>query len=178
MALLFFTVIFGILELGTAFKDYLTTGDIARTASRNASTYGNDASTDYWLLQDVKGAADGILDGSLEYIVVYKAPDRHATVASVSASCAAGTPVAGTCNVYTKADLARAQSAFGCSAATSAPDRFWCPTTRKNASTPGTGGPPDFVGVYVKVTHHSITGFLGSNSFKEDVITRIEPAQL
>ena len=83
---------------------------------------------------------------------------------------------AGTCNVYVASDFDLDSTRFGCSTASPpSPDRFWCPTSRKTART-GANGPPDIVGVWMKIHHPMLTGFFGSQlTFSDGTLMRIEP---
>ncbi len=177
VSLLFFTLIFGVMEFGLAFRDYLTTANITRAGARTASGHANEQKADYIVLQSVKKAAAGLGgNGQVNYVVVFLATDFNSKLETMSPSCAAGTPVAGVCNVYTPSDWARATTDFGCSTTVPSPDRFWCPLNRKFAASVSSGGPPDYVGVYVKVTHRNIFKFLRpSFTFTDQTIIRIEP---
>jgi hypothetical protein len=85
--------------------------------------------------------------------------------------------VEGLCNVYTRADLARPQTDFAC-LNDGKLDEPWCPNKRKVAET-GTGGPPDYLGVYVKYTHDLMTGlFKGQSTITDYVVVRMEPRKL
>jgi Flp pilus assembly protein TadG len=176
VSLLFFTLLFGIIESGLAFRDYLTTANVARSGARVASGHGNDANADYLVAQAVKKASAGIGNGTLDYVVVFKADAYNSSLPTLDATCAAGTPVAGRCNVYTAADLARPSTDFGTGCVSPAPDRFWCPTTRKIAASSAGGGPPDYIGVYVKITHRNLFKIWRSTfTFTDQTIIRIEP---
>jgi hypothetical protein len=177
VSLVFFTVLIGILEFGLAFRDYLTTANVTRSGARAASGQGNDPLADYQILQSVKKASVGIGNGTIDYIVVFKATSYNSSLASVSSTCEAGLPVSGVCNVYTTADWARPATDFGCDN-TAEPDNYWCPTTRKIAASSSSGGPPDYVGVYVKMTHRNIFKlFAKTFVFEDQTIIRIEPKQ-
>jgi hypothetical protein len=81
------------------------------------------------------------------------------------------------CNFYTAADFSRPSSQFGCG--TSSPDQYWCPSSRLvGASAPATGtatGPPDYIGVYIKVVHPNVTGLFGSSyTYTDSTVIRIE----
>jgi hypothetical protein len=88
-----------------------------------------------------------------------------------TATCLAGTSVSGVCNVFTTTNFSQASSSFGCGA--SAPDRFWCPTTRVESQAAG----PDYVGVYVKAHRTFITKMFGSTgpTMTSTSVLRIEP---
>jgi hypothetical protein len=178
VSILFFTLLFGVMEFGLAFRDYLTTANITRTGARTASGHGNEAQADYIILQSIKKAAVGKGNGTIDYIVVFNAGSYNAPLATVNPACAAGTPVAGTCNVYTPADWNRPSTDFGCKPAVPSPDLSWCPTTRKISASVASGGPPDYIGVYVKFTHNNIFKILKPQFvFRDQTIIRIEPLQ-
>lgn len=176
----FFLIVFGVIEHGILFKEALTVDDIARTGARAATAAGNDGDADHRMLSAVKAAATALDPGQLERIVIYKAsgPSDSLDANNASyASCRAGTPVAGVCNVYAPSDLSRPSGDFGCQAGIS-PDRFWCPTDRKIAQT-GAAGPPDWVGVWVRATHNSLTGLVSNDRvITNSLVLRIEPRLL
>jgi hypothetical protein len=176
VSLLFFTLLFGIIESGLAFRDYLTTANITRSGARVASGHGNEAQADYIIVQALKKASAGIGNGTVNYVVVFKATGFNTSLATMSPTCAAGTPVSGVCNVYTPSDFNRPSTDFGTGCVSPAPDRFWCPTGRKIAASTASGGPPDYIGVYVKVTHRNIFKIWRSTfTFTDQTIIRIEP---
>jgi Flp pilus assembly protein TadG len=165
-----FLVIFAILEFGWAFHDKLTVGNMSQSGARAASTQGNDTLADYQFVQAVDKAASALPRAQIQYVVIYKAasPTDH-----VPSTCSGGTSQSGVCNVYVPANFSAPSTQFGCGA--TALDRFWCPTTRKVASTAATGGPPDYVGVYVKVQHDTVTRLFGTGwTFTEDTVAREE----
>ncbi|MEL7209145.1 MAG: hypothetical protein AAGK32_13090, partial [Actinomycetota bacterium] len=97
---------------------------------------------------------------------------------SPTAGCRAGTPSAAPgseCNVYTVDDLALPAEDFGCRDDRDL-DRFFCPTDRKVASSAATGGPPDYVGIWIEATHPWVTGLWGEAITMSDLtVTRLEP---
>lgn len=171
---LFFTVLLGVVEFGFAFFDYLTTSNMSRIGARTGSTLGNTSTADYQILQKLAQSTASMPTSQIQAIVIYKASGIGAAPTS---GCLTGS-VSGTCNFYTAANFATAQNQFGCGA--SSPDRFWCPTTRLvGASAPQSGqtatGPPDYIGVYIKVLHPNITGlFGGSFTYIDSTVIRIE----
>jgi hypothetical protein len=165
-----FLVIFGILEFGWAFHDMLTVGNISESGARAASTQGNATLADYQIVQAIDKAASALPRGQIQYVVLYKAATSSD---HVPASCSGGASQSGVCNAYVPANFSAPSSQFGCGA--TALDRFWCPTTRKVASSAATGGPPDYVSVYVKVRHDTVTRLFGTGyTFTEDTVARIE----
>ncbi len=177
-SLMFFSVLLGLFDFGWAFRDYLATSDIARSGSRVGSSVGNDVTADYAIVQSVRKGMGALNTGQLQYVVVFDAGSSSAVLSTLNATCAAGTSVSGVCNVYLPADLLRPSSDFGCSATTPSPDRFWCPSTRRINASVSTGGPPNYLGVYVKVKHKALTSFLGTSvTFTDQAILRIEPEE-
>lgn len=177
-SLMFFSVLLALFDFGWAFRDYLATADIARSGSRVGSSVGNDVNADYAIIKSVRKGMGALNTGQLQYVVVFDAGSSSAKLATLSPTCAAGTSVTGVCNVYTPTDLLRPSTDFGCSASTPSPDRFWCPSTRRINASVATGGPPNFLGVYVKVKHKSFTSFLGTSvTFTDQAILRIEPEE-
>jgi hypothetical protein len=177
---LFFFMVFGILEFGFAFKDYLTLANGTRDGARTASTAGNQGDADYLILQGIQEAMSAMDENSIERIVIFHATGPESAVPS---ACAGGTAQTGTapdfvgaCNVYDPDDFNLAATEFDCAGTGSAPDNFWCPTDRKVA-TAGTYGPPDYVGVWIRVTYNYITGLFpgGGLTFDDQTIIRIEP---
>jgi Flp pilus assembly protein TadG len=168
-------MIFGILEFGGLFRDYLTLGNASAGATREAAIVGDANNADGLILESLAKAASAMPRGQVETIVVWHASGPND---SVPATCAAGTPVAGTsadevgsCNVYTNTGANpwwtwTSTTLTNCSAVgpPPSPQRFWCPTWRKTAVKATNGnGPPDYLGVYIKVRHPWITGLFGSS---------------
>lgn len=175
-SLMFFTVLLGLFEFGWAFRDYMTTADLARNAARSGSAAGNSGIADYTILQAVKKSNGALNNGQLQYVVVFDAQSATGQLSAINTTCLAGTAVTNVCNVYTASDLTRPSSDFGCSV--SSPDRHWCPSTRKIAASVAGGGPPSFLGVYVKVHHNAITKALGNGiDFKDQSVLRLEPSE-
>lgn len=172
---LFFLLIFAVLEGGTLLGDYLGVSNTVRAGARTASASGDDPLTDYRVLQTVKKEVSALKAKNLNFLVVYKA---SAPGAEPTPGCKAGTSSPGVCNVYVRADLSRPESDFRCQTA-GVLDSPWCPTTRKVAQTVATGGPPDYVGIYLSVDHQMLSGVFGSNrTITEYTVIRLEPTKL
>jgi Flp pilus assembly protein TadG len=178
---LFFLLVFGMLEFGFAFKDYLSLANGTRDGARTASTAGNQANADYLTLQAIQDATDAMNASAIQRIVIFHAAGPESTV---PAGCAAGTATSGTgspsftgaCNVYTSSSFNLTEAQFDCGGSGTAPDQFWCPTDRKVA-TSGSFGPPDYIGVWMRVRYDYITGLFpgGGMTFEDTTIIRIEP---
>jgi len=159
-------LIMGMIEFGLLFRDYLTVANTTRSGARVGSAAGSDSGADYDILQSVRGASSALDDDTIEQIIIFKATSP---TGGVPEACKT-TTVADVCNRYTTSDLTRPENQFGCGS--TAPDRFWCPAGRVDRQS----GPPDWVGVYVKVRHHYVTGMFGSTRMIEDTtIMRLEP---
>lgn len=168
----FLLVVFFILELGLLFRDSLTTDNASREGARAASTRGNEADADYFVIRTVEHGLEAMGLERLEYLVVFKAtgPDDD-----VPSSCTSGSQT-GLCNHYTASDFfaelddsgGNDTGNFRCGTL----DSSWCPTTRETSLSAGT----DFIGIHVQTRHSYVTGLFGSSrSLGETTILRIEP---
>ncbi len=165
-------LIFGIIEFGLAFKDYLSMSAAVRDGARVASTLGRTTNTDYAILQQVKRRMLAVDASQIERIVVFKAVNPSSTIDSVNPSCKT-TSIMNVCNSYSNADLSRPETDF--TGGGGAPDQAWPPAVRKDALS----APPDYVGVWVQVKHQQITGlFTMKSTYTDEVIMRIEPATI
>ncbi|MEY2404503.1 MAG: hypothetical protein QOD38_2054 [Acidimicrobiaceae bacterium] len=162
--LLFFTVLFGVVEFGLAFFDYLTTSNMSRVGARTGSTLGHTTAADYQILQQVQAATSGMSNASIQAIVVYNA---SGTGAAPAAGCKTASSLASKCNFYTPSNFATPLTTFDCTTV----DQYWCPTTRKDAAS----DPPDYLGVYIRVLHTNVTRLFGASYTYEDyTVIRIE----
>ncbi|MEA2843782.1 MAG: hypothetical protein QOJ69_1453 [Actinomycetota bacterium] len=173
----FLVLIFGVIEGGFGLHERLSVANMALVGARSATGNANDALADEYVLAAIRNGAGGVASSQIGTIVVYKAsgPGDH-----VPTTCKT-TSVAGICNRYTGADLAKDSTQFGC-AGPPGPvtkiDSYWCPSTRKAALT-GVNGPPDHIGVYVSASHRNFTGIFGTGlTFRSDTVMRIEPRTL
>jgi Flp pilus assembly protein TadG len=173
----FITLLFGMLEFGGAFRDYLTTSNAASSGARQAAIQGNANDADWFILQAIKTASAAMPSSQIVDIEIFKAT---ATTTGPPATC--NGQAANTCNDYTGANLQTYLTtsvepvAFQSVCVTnSAPEGGWCPETR-NVSLQGG---PDYVGIYLKVTHPWITGLFGNNlTMKRTAVIQLEPQQL
>ena len=142
----FFTLVFGIVEIGLAMNDYLALSNSVRAGARTGSATGNDLTADWNVLQAIQREGSALNESQIKMIVVYKA---SAFGDKPTSTCQAGTAVSGVCNVYDASDFTEDKSHFGCYAAYSL-DKFWCPLNRK-VSLSGTG--TEYIGVWMKIEH-------------------------
>lgn len=198
----FFMLIFGVIEGGLYMNDYLGVSSATRAAARAASANGAIGQADMYTLVNLRRESAALSKKQIQYVVVYKA---NTFGAKPTATCQAGTSVAGVCNVYRQQDIDRAvaqaaeidaqeaaESAgqtrtldaskmwFGCLTtgpnANQSPDRFWCPGTRVDQRSGNGGAGPDYVGVYVQATHPWMTKMFGSTTtIRDQSVIQIEP---
>jgi Flp pilus assembly protein TadG len=162
-------LVFGAIEYGMFFKDYLTVANTTRTGARVGSAAGSSADADYQILQSVKAAAAALPSGanSIQQITIYKS-----TLAGggPTTTCQTTSSAADKCNTYTASAFSQPSSKFGCGAGSI--DSVWCPTTREDSQAIG----PDYIGVWVKTTHGFVTKLFGtSRVIGDSVVMRIEP---
>jgi len=162
-------LIFGAIEYGMFFKDYLTVANTTRTGARVASAAGSSADADYQIIQAVKAAATALPGGagSIQQLSIYKST---AAGGGPSSACQTASSATDGCNTYTSSVFSQPSTRFGCGAGSL--DSAWCPTTRVDSQAVG----PDYIGVWVKTTHGFVTKLFGSSrTITDDVVMRIEP---
>jgi Flp pilus assembly protein TadG len=176
---IFVFLLFGILEFGGAFRDYLTVGDAASSGSRAASIQGNTQTADWEIMQAVKRSARAIPSTQLTDLVVFKASGPNSVVSTTCKTTGvtvgtAASPDAGSCNHYGISDLALTTlpTTWSC---TVGPYQYWCPPTRNVTLTPD----PDYLGIWIKVEHPFATGLFGNTiDLTATSITKLEPQRL
>jgi len=176
----FMTLLFGMIEFGGAFRDYLTLSNATIAGARTASILATQVDADWYVIQSVKNAANAMPLNEIQAIVVYKATVNATSPASVSASCLT-VGVSGVCNYYSGNDLTDTSEGTpgnnkwtNCTGS----EASWCPSTRNYALT-GPKSPPDYIGVWVKINHRWLTGLFGSQiSMTNNTVTQIEPQKL
>jgi TadE-like protein len=170
---LFLLLIFGILEFGLVMRSYLSVASSTRDTARLATVKGADIATDYDIIQNVKRTLRGIPQGDILQVIVFKGSTVQSTTASGTLNSCRTSSQSNLCNTYTTSDLNRPATDFGCGG--SSPDRHWCPTVRKTA----VAGPPDFIGIYIKVRHKGPTMYANiTKTVDDEVVMRIEPDKL
>ena len=156
-----FAMIFGIIELGMLFKDYLGTQAMIRAGVRIASA--SPRTTDYAqaTVNEVQRKASVMDPASIQELWVYRA--------NLSNDFPLGRNDFGDCTTCVK---------FAWSAGTKkfVPLSSTWPATTQNACTPAAGGPPDRIGVYAKVSHPSMTGIIKSTAIAEAAAMSLEPS--
>jgi hypothetical protein len=155
-------VIVGILEIGLAFKDFLTVSYISREAARIGALAGNDTDADCAILEGIGDiATQGDLD-RITSIQIFKADTNGAQGLTNVAVYDGGDP--SICNVPAQPADSWTISPIG-----------WAATSRQTAV--GTTD-LDIIGVRIIMTHDWITNFPpfnGTINIDESTITRLEP---
>ena len=165
----------GIWEFSNGWQSNLAIQTSVRAGARTGSGLGNDRAADYAVLQAVKAGMTDFATSDVQTVVVYKA---SAANGDPPPGCLTGTSSAAlSCNVYTGAELnTLTLGAFTGTAATgctgTAPDRFWCPTTRSVSQ-----ANPEYIGVYVRALSRYQTGFFPGTGItvEKNMVMRIEP---
>jgi Flp pilus assembly protein TadG len=181
---LFFLLIFGIIEVGGAYKDKLAIGNAVTAGARTGSASADDALADYNILIAVEKALAAADRSAIEYIVVFNAGSADGVP---TPGCKAGSSYpgldptgarTGACNVYTTAAFDEDQSHFGCKTAYTL-DKYYCPSSRKVVLTAANGGPPDVVGVWIKMHHAYYTKFIADSvTLTDQAVIAVEPRRL
>ena len=181
---IFIFMLFGILEFGGAFRDYLTLSNVVVTGTRQEAIWGSSLQAD-WKTLDAIHRGNGALDlDNLDYIVVWKASAGTDKVPSGcksgAASFAGGTitaPAIGACNVYTAADIRDKINGpqWTCSGPKIGPIQYYCPSGRKVTVL----ADPDYLGVYVQIQHPWVTGLFGQEvQMSDQSVTKLEPQKI
>jgi hypothetical protein len=174
---IFLLLVFGVLEFGGAFRDYLTVNNATQSGARAGSIAGNDPDADYKIVASVREAIAAMPVGQLEKVVVFRATDSTSTVPAACTSSSVGLGSPNFCNVYFGADLSAPDgTAWTDCSQSNDPSRFWCPDSRKTAATAASGnGPPDYLGVWIQVRHPWVTGLFGKSlTLTSTTITKLE----
>lgn len=154
-------MLFGIIEFGMLFKDYLGVQSAIRAGVRTASAEPRNALYAADAVAKMQEAGTVINPADVQELWVYKAnPDNDYpfgfTNYSNCTTCVKFTWDSGT------------QEFIGSTTPT------WA-ASDQNACTTSAGGPPDRVGVYLKIKHNAITGIIGNLSIAEGSALFLEP---
>jgi len=176
----FITLMFGMLEFGGLFRDYLTLANTTAAGARQAAIQGNVTDADYWILKSIKTASGAMPWSQVQQVIIYKANPPSAGSAPLNAppsACLTGGQ-SGVCNTYSASDLAAfpATESLSWQQGTATDQGNWPASSRYVlVASPG----PDYVGVYVKVLHPWITGLFGTNvTLTNNTTGQLEPQKL
>jgi hypothetical protein len=197
VSVLFFLIIFGIIEIALFVNAYITVGRMVKEGAKELSTGGASAYSDYNAIHAIKKAAT-ISTNNIDYIIVYKADPAH--LSQIPAGCDVSGSLSGNtirgvhdkCNIYSKDVFSLHQLDFGCVNATTLAhqvDWNYCPwDTTQDPSVPNrqdgidehdtTGSYGlDTVGVKIGYHYDSATNFIiGSHQISSTSAAQIEPS--
>lgn len=194
-------LIFGILEFGPLFRDYLTLGDAVADGARIGSALGPDtakidptnpasatATADYFIVRAALQSTSSLNVDDLDRIVIFDAgpPSSGAPLDQVPRACKTSTANGvisgrreGSCNIYNpkialnQLALPNGYRYFDCSQTPGSPACYWNPVTRKNGPTIGD---IEYLGVYIKAKVPLMTGIFGDEfTVEQAAIVRLEP---
>jgi hypothetical protein len=194
MSPLIFFIILTVFEMSLLMQSLVTTSSAVATGIRKTSVLGAQIDADYQLIQAIKKDMEVASLGTVKVIVVFDAglaSPSNPTLATAPTVCSqpgavnpsATTNTGAKCNAYTPtADFNQTNSKlYACAdSGTGYGTRSngFCPTKRKTAVA-GSNGPPDYVGVYIRMEHNYFSGFFGDkNIIEQTMITRLEPQAL
>ena len=167
IAPLLMVLIFGIVEMGLAFRDRLTVSSAVQSAARIGSVLGTDGDSDFATLQAITAGLNGQLDASnISAVYIYRSDETGAFFAS-DANRYLYDPADPTCPWDPCPLPGPGFEAYG------APEN-WVPADR------GTSLPnPDILGVRVVYQHDWITSIMPfmqtPATWTEDARVRLEP---
>jgi Flp pilus assembly protein TadG len=157
-------IIMGTLEIGLAFKDYLTVSYLSREGARLGALAGDDLDADCTLLIGIGGIATESDLARIDEIQIFKADEGTGNQGLTNTATYIPGKDATVCNVPSTVDDGWDINPIN-----------WSPSTRQ--TTVGTD-PLDIIGVRVIMTRDWVTGFppfRGSFQIDETTLTRLEP---
>ncbi|NYG07692.1 Flp pilus assembly protein TadG [Phycicoccus badiiscoriae] len=160
MTPVFVAMLFGIIEFGMLFKDYLGSQAMIRAGVRLASAEPRTATFAQDAANQMRQTGTVIQPGDIQALWVYKAnatDDFPITYSNFS-----------DCTVCVKFQWDSSLNKF-------TPSYTNWTASQQNACTAASGGPPDRIGVYVRVRHNSITGIIGPVTISEASAMFLEP---
>ncbi len=158
-------LVFGIIECSFLFRDVLTASSAVRAGVRLASAQPRNTDFAQAAVDEVAGRVRALDKNAIEALWVYKAAtgsDKPVGYADFSG-----------CTSCVKFTWDAAASA---GAGQFVPTYDGWPAASQNACTRTLGGPPDRIGVYLRVRHTPFTGLvLGTLSIPESSVLSLEP---
>jgi hypothetical protein len=160
-------LIFGIVELGSVFKDYLAVAGAVRSGVRIASANPR-TSTFAQVAANTVAQTGGVMNfNDVQQLWVYK-------VALTSNKPIGYTDFSG-CTVCVKFHWDTGTNAF----VPILGSENWPSSSQNACSASGPGGPPDRIGVYLQLKHYAFTGFIFSSvNISDASILTLEPIPL
>lgn len=170
IAPVFFLTLFMMIEGSFLLRTNLSANHAVREGARLESVLGNKGDTDKQTLERIKTSLVSLDPTSVADVVIWKADGPGDPVPPACKT----TSQMGLCNSYD--DLEQLKTKFACEVG--AKDVFWCPRDRVVKLSPATGGPPDYVGVWLRYKHDTLTGLFAEDvTVEATAIVRIEPQE-
>ena len=172
-------VVFGVIEYGFAYRDVNTIERSLQSAGRVGSGLGRNRFADYETLRSIATSVDNLAGASLQRVIIYKPTgldgDVPAACLAVAATGTSAKGVAGTCNVYSPAQVMTASPIGfpdnGSATCGTGWDQLWCPFARDDTA-PNTSG----FGVYVEVDYEPFTYVIDHTmTIERTAVYRVEP---
>ncbi|MCC5951966.1 MAG: pilus assembly protein [Acidimicrobiia bacterium] len=184
-------VLFGILEFGLIYRDYLTVtdgitdgariGSIAGPEVRSAGPGGGGLVTaDYLIVDRIRRATGTVPFEWIDRIVIFEAgpPGLGNANEQIPATCADGSGAGARCNVYDAQEAFAAVETgdalyFDCTQNPASPSCGWNPRERNDGPRPQD---IDYLGVWIRVDRPYVTGIFGEDfELSTGLIVRLEP---
>lgn len=170
IAPVFFLTLFMLIEGSFLLRTNLTVNHAAREGGRLESVVGNASDADRAVLKRIEGSLVSLDPNDVVRVVVWRADGPGTTVPTACRTHS----VQNKCNSYASFDELTIK--WGCE--NNAADHFWCPRDRVVKLSPATGGPPDYVGVWIQYRHDTLTGLFAKEiTVEASAIVRIEPQE-
>jgi Flp pilus assembly protein TadG len=154
-------MIFGIIEFGMLFKDYLGAQAMLRAGVRVASAEPRNSTFATDAVAKMQETGTVLNPSDVKELWVYKANANNDFPSGFSSFSNCTTCVKFTWDAGTKKFVGSTSPTWAASS--------------QNACTTAAGGPPDRVGVFLKVRHNSITGIIGPTDIAEGAALYLEP---
>lgn len=158
-------LLFGIIEMGFVFKDYLAVAGSVRAGVRIGSANPRTATFAQAAATKVAQTGGAMNFNDVQQMWVYKVnPSTGKPIGSSDFS---------DCTTCVKFSWDAGTKAFVQTSDT------WPASTQNACSSSSVGGPPDRIGVYLKLRHNAFTGLIFSTiNIAEDSILSLEPMPL
>ncbi len=200
-------ILFGVLEMGMLFRNYLSVTQLTRDGARSASAFGRDFDADFRSVSIMKNTVDVITSGDVKRVVIFDATEGREN-ARVPEVCKTADPTIPTsinpppadlnANIFKHpSELTAAENSAITRCNIFTPDT-WLDADRYGCDDLGNAGDvPDFdlnwcphvrdvssedgtdyVGIWIEFEHQWVTGLFGDTiDITETTIMRIEPKE-
>lgn len=168
-------LVMGIIEYGNLWRQVGSLERAAHQSARVVAAQANGRFADFEALRAVDAVTRGMSGITVERVIIYRATEEDGKVPDECLSAA----VAGTCNIYTGAQVQTVSPVGFPSGSLSNPtcaagswDSSWCPVTRPRSELN-----PVRVGVHLTVQYESVTGFFpgAPQRVERNAVFQIEP---